>query len=118
MTKPVAQMDADEYERHRKGRETRRKRKQAEILERYGYSCESCGMMETRLGFFEFHHTDPSTKDREIGSMLNSASMAKIEEELQKCVMLCPNCHKKEHLKEGMTFSEIRIKNNESTRNK
>lgn len=116
MTRPVSQMSPGEYERHRKGREARRKKKQKEILERYGYSCENCGLVEKRLGFFEFHHTDPSTKDREIGSMLNSASMETINKELEKCVMLCPNCHKKEHLNEGMTLSEIRIKSNELTR--
>ena len=116
MTKPVSEMSPEEYERHRKGRENRRKLKQAEILERYGYSCESCGITEMRLGFFEFHHTDPKTKEREIGSMLNSASIEKINKELEKCVMLCPNCHKKEHLSEGMTLSEIRKNANELSR--
>ena len=108
MTKPVSEMCPEEYQRHKDGRAKRRKQKQHELYSMFDYTCQSCGLKEEVLGFFEFHHIDPSTKHKEIGSMINSASLASIKEELEKCVMLCPNCHKREHLKEGMTFAEIR----------
>jgi len=108
MTKPVAEMTQEEWQRHADGRARRRLKKVIQILERYDYTCEVCGLREETIGFFEFHHTDPTTKDREIGSMINSASAARVAEELEKCIMVCPNCHKKEHLKIGMRYAEIR----------
>ncbi len=108
MTKPVSEMDDEEYARHRDGRLRRRKAKQNALLSMFDYKCNNCGLVEHTLGFFEFHHRDPKEKDREVGSMLNSASFEKVLEEVEKCDMLCPNCHKREHLKENMTLSELR----------
>jgi predicted RNA-binding Zn-ribbon protein involved in translation (DUF1610 family) len=85
-----------------------RKAKQHKLLAMRNYTCEKCGLVETELGFFEFHHIDPDTKDREIGTMLNSASFERVLAELEKCWMLCPNCHKREHLKAGMRYADIR----------
>ena len=112
MTKPVSEMSDEEYERHRQGRLRRRRAKQQALYAMFDNKCQSCGLEEYEVGFFEFHHTNPKEKDREIGSMLNSASFEKVLEEVEKCVMLCPNCHKREHMKESMTLSELR-----STRN-
>jgi predicted HNH restriction endonuclease len=108
LTKPVSEMTDEEYERHRAGRERRRKAKQHALLSMFDYTCQVCGLREDTLGFFEFHHKDPSQKDREVGSMLNSASFEKVLDEVEKCIMVCPNCHKREHLKETMTLSELR----------
>lgn len=108
MTKRVSEMSPEEYERHRKGRLRRRKEKQTALFSMFDFTCQECGLKEETLGFFEFHHLDPKTKDREIGQMLNSASFDKVLQEVEKCVMLCPNCHKYEHLKEGMTLTELR----------
>lgn len=107
MTKPVSEMSEEEYDRHRQGRARRRTEKQIKLMEMFNYTCESCGLREETIGFFEFHHIDPKTKDREVGSMLNSASWEKVLEEVKKCKFLCPNCHKKEHLKEGMRIGEL-----------
>jgi predicted HNH restriction endonuclease len=108
MTKKVSEMSDEEYERHRQGRLRRRKAKQHALFSMFDYTCQHCGLREDKLGFFEFHHTDPSNKTGEVGRMLNSASFEKVLEEVEKCVMLCPNCHKYEHLKEGMTLTELR----------
>jgi predicted HNH restriction endonuclease len=110
VTKPVSEMSEEEYERHRSGRLRRRKEKQEKLYAMFDNACVDCGMTETRVGFFEFHHEDPAQKDREIGSMLNSASFDKVLEEVAKCVMLCPNCHKRRHLEDGMTLSKLRSK--------
>lgn len=115
MTKPVSEMSPEERKRHKDGRARRREAKRLEIYSMYNYTCQGCGLREETQGFFEFHHLNPEKKDREIGSMINSASMTRIKQELAKCVMLCPNCHKREHLKEGMTFADIR-KTNELNR--
>lgn len=45
---------------------------------------------------YDFHHLDPSTKDVNPSKALTwSAERAK--EELDKCVMLCANCHRIRH---------------------
>lgn len=108
MTKKVAEMDDEEYERHRQGRLRRRKEKQEALFSMFDYTCQICGLVEKKTGFFEFHHKEPHNKDREVGSMLNSASFDKVLKEVEKCIMVCPNCHKREHLKENMTLSELR----------
>lgn len=45
----------------------------------------------------EFHHLDPAQKDLEISVALRRWSWAKIVSEIEKCVVLCSNCHKKVH---------------------
>jgi hypothetical protein len=57
-----------------------------------GGQCEICGATEK----LHFHHLDKETKLFSIGSNLNKA-MDKILEEVEKCILLCVECHKKEH---------------------
>ncbi len=56
--------------------------------------CLKCG--ETSGCCLDFHHTDPEQKDFELGGAL-SRSLAKIQQEVEKCVVLCKNCHTKVH---------------------
>jgi hypothetical protein len=44
------------------------------------------------------HHLDPSKKDFNIGdARSNKLGFASVQEELEKCVCLCMNCHSKVH---------------------
>lgn len=62
------------------------------------YCCERCGITGI-FGSLDFHHVDPKTKLFNIGNnMIFSDSMI---EELEKCILLCPNCHRQEHLLMG-----------------
>jgi hypothetical protein len=45
----------------------------------------------------DFHHLDPTTKDERISVILNAGSQQAFESEIQKCVPLCSNCHRKVH---------------------
>lgn len=55
-------------------------------------SCKQCG--QNHPAALHFHHTDPSVKDTEISDAIGrSWSMTKILEEMQKCEVLCANCH-------------------------
>jgi hypothetical protein len=45
---------------------------------------------------FDFHHRDPSNKDFDW-SVLKLRTEKKIKEELDKCDLLCSNCHRKRH---------------------
>ena len=44
----------------------------------------------------EFHHLDPTQKDFGISSNSNRA-WEKIRIELDKCVLVCSNCHREIH---------------------
>lgn len=46
-----------------------------------------------------FHHINPEEKDKGIAQMMNQ-SYKNLQTELDKCVLLCNNCHMEVH--EGM----------------
>jgi hypothetical protein len=45
----------------------------------------------------EFHHLDGSRKDFGISSKGYTRSWSKIRDELDKCILLCANCHREIH---------------------
>ncbi len=56
--------------------------------------CERCG--EDHIACLDFHHT--RDKDFNIGGAIYSCiSKKKILAEVEKCIVLCSNCHRKEH---------------------
>jgi len=77
-----------------------RKRKLKEKCVEYGGGkCKICGYAKY-LGALDFHHLDPSTKDIAF-SRFNSTSWEKNKDllinELDKCILLCSNCHREVH---------------------
>lgn len=56
--------------------------------------CKKCG--ETRFYLFEFHHRNPKEKDYTISDH-NRASFETIKTEIDKCDVLCANCHREWH---------------------
>lgn len=67
------------------------------ILEaKAGKSCVRCG--EAHPACLDFHHVDPSTKTVNFDKMRRDMfPREKVLEELAKCIILCANCHRKEH---------------------
>lgn len=67
------------------------------ILKRLGGLCNECKCDLIQEPWkAEFHHIDPSEKDYNISSLMSSG-MKHLEKELDKCVLLCANCHSKKH---------------------
>jgi len=61
--------------------------------------CSNCN--ENHPACLEFHHVDPNTKEYDVSIMLRSTvSVEKLKKEIDKCVILCSNCHKKHHYSE------------------
>lgn len=61
-----------------------------------GGKCIRCGYSNiTFPAVFDFHHLNPAEKDFSISS--TSKSWTKITTELDKCILLCANCHRIEH---------------------
>lgn len=67
-----------------------------EIKEKMG--CCQCGNKDPRC--LDFHHINPKTKHSEIGRLIHSGtSISNIQKELEKCTVLCANCHRELHFK-------------------
>ena len=58
------------------------------------HPCVKCG--ETDVACLEFHHSDPTAKEFTIGNSLQR-SWPKLIAEIEKCIVVCSNCHKKHH---------------------
>lgn len=57
--------------------------------------CTVCG--EDAVECLEFHHIDPTQKDQAVSNVAGSWSRERLERELEKCYVLCANCHRKVH---------------------
>lgn len=58
--------------------------------------CENCG--ENHIGCLDFHHVDASQKEGAVSRMVGEGwSQERITAEIQKCQVLCSNCHRKWH---------------------
>lgn len=76
-------------------RNTYKYRKYKEEAVKYkGGKCSKCGFSET-LSALEFHHTNPNEK--EFGISKHMRPLDSIKEELDKCILLCANCHRELH---------------------
>ena len=53
---------------------------------------------ENHIATLHFHHLDPSIKEIDLSTAVRLGwSKDKLEKEINKCVVLCANCHAKEH---------------------
>jgi predicted transcriptional regulator len=69
--------------------------KKVECINYLGGKCSKCGVNNPHL--LQFHHTNPIEKDCKISDLI-SYSWDKILNELNKCILLCCNCHQEEHI--------------------
>lgn len=65
-------------------------------VEYKGGKCEICGY-DKYVGALEFHHLNPEEKEFGIGAKGYTRSFEKVKNELDKCIMVCSNCHKEIH---------------------
>lgn len=65
-----------------------------------GGKCEICGYNKC-LEALDFHHINPLNKNKKISNLYNR-SWNVIKEELDKCQLLCANCHRELHSKEDL----------------
>lgn len=74
----------------------RRKTIKQKAVDYLGGKCKICGYNKC-LAALEFHHRNPKEKERAISSLHKTWN--KIKEELDKCDLLCSNCHREVHSK-------------------
>lgn len=72
-----------------------RKQKKKKCLEYKGGKCESCGYNKCDKALV-FHHIDPKQKEFQISSF-PTKNWEAVKSELDKCKLLCANCHAEVH---------------------
>ncbi len=71
--------------------------KQKLIFQMHGNTCKVCGYNKCKEAL-ELHHVIPSTKEYTVSHLTrNFSSIDKLKVELEKCIMLCSNCHRELH---------------------
>jgi hypothetical protein len=71
-----------------------RKRTKIKLIEYKGGRCEICGY-DKCMRALSFHHKNPNEKDFSISG--KSLSFEKLKGEVDKCMLVCSNCHSEIH---------------------
>ena len=83
----------------------RRYRAKAAAIKHLGGKCQNCSWHGDQAAL-QFHHVDPSKKEFIIGNVANRR-WDFIKREIEKCVLLCANCHIVKHsTKNGRRFTQ------------
>lgn len=81
----------------------KKRRLKHKLIEYKGGKCAKCGYNNCE-GALQFHHLNPREKEFTISSInLNDSnfSFEKVLQEIDKCILLCANCHAEEHYQEN-----------------
>ena len=82
----------------KKAREKARFEKKVAIHYKGGKCVDCDGIFHQAI--YEFHHLDEKNKKANPAHLINRYGFKKAKEELDKCVLLCANCHRIRHHKE------------------
>lgn len=81
-----------------RARQNRVRRERRELLIKLcGGACESCGTDDGRC--LDFHH-DKGEKHFILGREQLTRSLSRLLVEVNKCILLCANCHRIKHAEE------------------
>lgn len=62
-------------------------------------ACRECG--ESHPACLDFHHSDPSSKEFSVAAFARRGfGIDRVKKEMEKCIVLCSNCHRKLHFEE------------------
>jgi len=75
---------------------------------RRGGACEICGYCKN-IAALEFHHINPEEKKFNVDMRkFSNMNLEKLEAELEKCILICANCHRELH-NENLTMKNVPI---------
>ena len=87
------------------------KRKYEAIMAKGG-KCEICGY-DKNLAALDFHHVNPEEKEFQIDARkFANSNLNTLKEELDKCILVCANCHRELHYP-LLTFDKVLEKIND-----
>jgi transposase len=78
------------------------KRVKIKMINYKGGKCNDCGLelIHSHYAVFDFHHLDPKTKDINF-NRIKYQKWETIQKEIDKCVLLCSNCHRIRHAEDS-----------------
>lgn len=85
---------------------TLKERNEEYIIQKKSCGCAKCG--EKRHYVLDFHHKNPQEKSNTINN-LRTSSYQVLDAEIEKCIVLCSNCHREFHyleFNENMTLDK------------
>lgn len=85
----------DNRKRRQEEANIRNQKRKTDLVNKFGNKCFDC-KRTFPLCVYDFHHLDNSTKDMNPSKAL-TMKVERMNEELEKCVMLCANCHRIRH---------------------
>jgi len=91
---------ADRAEYLKKAVAKRRKKLRMMAIAYLGNQCQMCGYNKCKSAL-DFHHRNPKMKDFGLSQNGMTRSWEKTKTELEKCVLVCANCHREIH--DGIT---------------
>jgi len=71
----------------------RRRKIKSMAIEYKGGKCQLCGYMKYQ-GALDLHHLNAAEKDFGIADKGYTRSWEKVKTELDKCILVCANCHR------------------------
>jgi hypothetical protein len=88
------------YRENKKAHYERNQKTKVKLIEYYKQiklesECLLCG--ECEYACLDFHHLDPTSKVKNVGVLTAYGSIKNLQLEIEKCVVLCSNCHRKLH---------------------
>ena len=93
-------------EQHKKNVRTRLESLKRKLLEIKGTLACPCG--ESHIACLDFHHRDPNKKEFNIHQGCRwGYSLGRIRKELEKCDVICSNCHRKLHWDLGTSRTRV-----------
>lgn len=69
------------------------------------FKCNQCGEKDPRC--LDFHHKDPKLKLKSVRDCFFQNGKEAAQKEMDKCEVLCANCHRKHHHKLTITVQDI-----------
>lgn len=66
------------------------------LIKSKGGSCNRCNGV-FHLSVYDFHHLDPKEKEIGVSKLIGNVSMDDLLKEVDKCILLCSNCHRITH---------------------
>ena len=87
----------------------RRRNLRLKAIAEKGGKCQICGYSKCSEAL-EFHHLDEGNKDFGISKKGYTRSWERVKSEIDKCVLVCANCHRELHAKIAALNGNIKVK--------
>ena len=88
-------------------------RRKKALVEACGNKCQICGN-QYPYDIYEFHHINSNEKETTISNSSN-VTKNKLINEVKKCILVCPNCHRILEFKSLTFHTKLRKKRYETT---